>query len=132
MTKFYVDQDGKYLGGFDGGVVITLDENRKPIETPVEPVVPVGAIQVPIAPPYGSDTWNGSTWVANPLRLAEEARKASIKTDPVRVELLNKLKTATNMQIENYVNNRVTNISTAKDLFIDILKLIALDYRNGS
>lgn len=45
MTRFFVDADGNYLGGFDGA----------------EP--PAGAIEVPSPPPHGLDTWNGSAWV---------------------------------------------------------------------
>ena len=43
MTKFYVDSDGNYLGGFDGA----------------EP--PAGAIEVADAPQDARQTWDG-TW----------------------------------------------------------------------
>lgn len=47
MTKYYVDINGNYLGGFDGA----------------EP--PQGAIEVSNPPENGNDTWNGNTWVEN-------------------------------------------------------------------
>ena len=45
MTSYFVDAEGKYLGGFDGA----------------EP--PAGAIEVPSAPSHASDTWNGQEFV---------------------------------------------------------------------
>lgn len=46
MTKFFVDQSGKYIGGFDGA----------------EP--PDGAIEVDMPPSHADfDTWDGSRWL---------------------------------------------------------------------
>ena len=46
MTKFYVDTDGKYIGGFDRA-------------TP-----PPGAVEVPLPPNHANfETWNGTQWV---------------------------------------------------------------------
>jgi len=45
MTKYYVDAQGNYLGGFDGA----------------EP--PQGAIEVPSAPNHGDDKWVNGEWV---------------------------------------------------------------------
>lgn len=44
MTKYYVDEDGAYLGGYDGA----------------EP--PEGAIEVPAAPAHAADIWLGEAW----------------------------------------------------------------------
>lgn len=62
---------------------------------------------------------------------AEAARCAAIKTDPLRVDLLQRIKTATNAQISTYVDSNVTDLASAKTLFKKILLLIALDQRNG-
>ncbi len=48
MTKYFVDSQGNYIGGFDG---------KGALDT-----VPVNAIEVPTAPEHGSQTWDGSTW----------------------------------------------------------------------
>lgn len=45
MTKFYVNTNGNYIGGFDGA----------------QP--PTGSVEVPNSPPHGSDLWNGSAFV---------------------------------------------------------------------
>lgn len=44
MTKFYVDAQGNYIGGFDGAPA------------------PDGAIEVPSAPYHAADIWNGGGW----------------------------------------------------------------------
>ena len=54
MTKFFVDSDGSYVGGFDGeGAVAT---------------VPDGAIEVPSAPDDQRQMWNfaGGVWLPAP------------------------------------------------------------------
>lgn len=56
MTKFYVDAEGNYLGGF---------QNSEP---------PVGSIEVPSPPEYGLDTWNGNSWI--PYTKTAEENKA--------------------------------------------------------
>lgn len=48
MTKFYVNADGKYLGGFDGALP------------------PVGSFEVPTAPADAMMTWDGSKWIVPP------------------------------------------------------------------
>lgn len=45
MTNFYVDDQGRYIGGYDGA----------------EP--PEGAIEVPSAPASAADLWQGGRWV---------------------------------------------------------------------
>lgn len=44
MTKYYVDNQGKFLGAFQGSA-------------------PAGGTEVPTPPGHGKDTWNGSAWV---------------------------------------------------------------------
>lgn len=44
MTKYYVDDEGNYIGGFDGA----------------EP--PAGAIEVPHPPEHASNVWNDGRW----------------------------------------------------------------------
>lgn len=48
MTKYFVDETGSYIGGFDGA----------------EP--PEGAIEVPGAPEDARQTWQGQAWSAVP------------------------------------------------------------------
>jgi hypothetical protein len=50
MTKYFVDSDGAYLGGFEGEGV-QLPEN---------------GIEVPEAPEDASQVWDGSAWSAPP------------------------------------------------------------------
>lgn len=54
--KYYVDTEGKYLGGWD--------------ENP-----PVGSIEVPCAPDDASQLWLGTGWA--PVVLTDEEMKAS-------------------------------------------------------
>ena len=46
MTKYYINSEGNYLGGFDGA----------------EP--PDGSIEVLTAPDNGLDKWSGKEWIA--------------------------------------------------------------------
>lgn len=48
MTKYFVDGNGAYIGGFDGA----------------EP--PAGAVEVPTAPQDASQTWASGAWSAAP------------------------------------------------------------------
>lgn len=50
-TKFFVDVDGNYLGGFDGA----------------EP--PAGAIEVPVPPSDAREIWDGLAWLPLPVSL---------------------------------------------------------------
>ena len=72
MTKYFVDKQGAYLGGFDGA----------------EP--PDGAIEIKEPPQHGLDTWDGAKWVKHvpeaPKKLLDQ-----IIADP---DELKKLKTA--------------------------------------
>lgn len=57
---------------------------------------------------------------------AELSRKAAIKTDALRTDLLNRLKSATPAQISNYVDNSVTDLASARVMFKRVLLLISL------
>jgi hypothetical protein len=62
-TRYYVDSDGAYLGGWDG-------------DTGTQP--PDGAIQVPFAPNHASQVWDGEKYGATP-ELPEESDRARIR-----------------------------------------------------
>lgn len=53
-TRFYVDAEGHYIGGFAGA----------------EP--PKGAVEVPRAPEHASDKWEGGRWVSGPSPVPHE------------------------------------------------------------
>ena len=58
MTKYFVDAQGNYLGGFDGA-------------TP-----PAGAVEVGSPPSNGNDKWDGAKWVADAATQAAAQRLA--------------------------------------------------------
>jgi hypothetical protein len=92
MTKFFVDNSGNYLGGFEGA----------------DP--PQGAIEVPTPPAHGLDTWNGNAWVPNAAVAAEAARVATDAAEQETVKADNQVMTFLNMtptQLDNWV---ATNI----------------------
>ncbi len=61
-TKYYVDAQGNYIGGFDGPPV--LDENDLPVagETQDAPA-PEGGIDVPYAPQDARQKWDGAKFL---------------------------------------------------------------------
>jgi hypothetical protein len=60
MTKFYVDAEGNYLGGF---------ENAEP---------PLGALEVSFPPEHGWDKWDGNSWIAY-TKTAEENKEIALQ-----------------------------------------------------
>ena len=58
MSKFFIDQNGKYIGGFDGA-------------TP-----PVNAIEIPSAPEHAENIWDGTSWVKSPEQIIQEVEQA--------------------------------------------------------
>jgi hypothetical protein len=60
-TKFYVDAQGKYLGGFDGPPI--LDKNGAPTGETQDAPVPSGGILVPHAPDDAGQTWDGEKFL---------------------------------------------------------------------
>lgn len=61
---------------------------------------------------------------------AEETRRTTYLSDPDRIDVLNRLRTATAAQIRTYVDNNVTNVAGAREMLKRILILIALDARS--
>ncbi len=74
MTKYYVDQVGTYLGGFEG----------------VEP--PAGLIEVPSAPESAAQIWNGTAWSALPPEPNVDQLAEDVWADPtleqVRMQIM--------------------------------------------
>lgn len=67
MTQYYVDEQGKYLGGFDGA----------------EP--PKDSIEIDAPPNDARDTWNGESWVPYQKTQPELAKEQSV--DALLVEV---------------------------------------------
>jgi hypothetical protein len=55
MTKYFVDDQGNYLGGFDGAAP------------------PSGAIEVANPPCHGKDKWDGMNWIPHEPTAEPEA-----------------------------------------------------------
>lgn len=71
MAKYYVDNNGNYLGAFEG----------------VTGKVPQGAIEVPSAPSDARSTWNGSVWSTPVLTDSEKFVQEGV-TDHDMIEAL--------------------------------------------
>lgn len=71
MSKFYVDNSGIYLGGFEGNTF----------------KVPVGAIEVPSAPRDARAWWDGTKW-NEPVLTVEEKEVNLGVTLEAKVEAL--------------------------------------------
>lgn len=59
----------------------------------------------------------------------EEVRKATVRSDAGRADLLTRLQAATPGQIDTWVDNNVTNLAQVRTVLKALLKLIALDDR---
>ncbi len=59
----------------------------------------------------------------------EAARRTDIRADSGRIDLLNRLQTATPAQIDTWLTNNVTNLAQARAVLAAIIKVIALDVR---
>ena len=68
-VKYFVDGDGKYLGGFDGHTAEQLAE-----------LVPAGAVEVAAPPPHGLMKRAGAAWVETPESLAAKLPPLDIET----------------------------------------------------
>ena len=64
-----------------------------------------------------------------PEELAEQARQQAIKDDALRIQLVTRLTTATNLEISNYVDVQVTDLASARTMFKRILLILALIVR---
>lgn len=62
-------------------------------------------------------------------QIAEASRQQGIRGDPLRADLLARLKTATLAQISNYVDTNVTDLATARTMLKRIIYVISLDAR---
>ena len=60
--KFWVDQNGNYLGGFDGPGQFWNGITWGP--------APPGAVQVPSPPAFASQKWSNGAWSAPPSSVA--------------------------------------------------------------
>lgn len=60
---------------------------------------------------------------------AEIARLAAIRADATRQDLINRLNSATPVQINTYVDNNMNNLAEARALVKKILLVIATDSR---
>lgn len=72
-TKYFVDNSGNYLGGFDG------DTGK----------IPFGSIEVGKPPPDGRMLWDGTKWIEPfPLKdvFTEQKRDAQIEEDGVTLD----------------------------------------------
>lgn len=90
-------------------------------------------------PPAGEFyEWDAATngWVENTLKKDEAAaliaRVTALKQDDDTRTLATRLENATPEQIETFVNNKVTNLASARRAFIEILKLMASERQNGA
>jgi hypothetical protein len=117
------------------GSVVTVVELSDPATWPV----PAGHQIVPSDAASPGDTWNGTTFVKPPAPTgdpvlvaafaAEAARAETFRADSGRVDLLQRLRTATPAQIDTWVDTNVTSIATARTVLKAIIKVIALDAR---
>lgn len=60
---------------------------------------------------------------------AADARAQTFRAEPDRIDLLDRLQTATPAQIGTWIDNNVTSIATARTVLKAIIKVIALDAR---
>lgn len=60
----------------------------------------------------------------------ENIRIATIKSDSTRLDLLNRLRTASASQIDTWLTNNVTNLAQARTVLGAIIKVIAIDQRD--
>lgn len=71
MTKYYVSQNGGYLGGFDGAIP------------------PDGSIEVLNPPVDARMLWNGSAWIDNPIfktDIIEGKRESDLLSKGITIE----------------------------------------------
>ncbi len=59
------------------------------------------------------------------LQQAQSTRDAAISSDPRRVDLLNRLRTATPAQISNYIDNNVTDLAGVRSILKAILIVLS-------
>ena len=108
-TKYYVDVDGKSLGGYAG-------------------TVPSGGIEVATPPNHGLDIWNGSSWDAAIKTLQESAAELNLLYDAAMLTLQNgysneEVKTFAVKQdaINDYVAGGIAGLSTENRTMMEAL-----------
>lgn len=72
-------------------------------------------------------------WTAIALsapEIAENQRVASYRSDTSRIDLLQRLRSATPAQIETWVDTNASNLAQARNILKAIIKVIALDTRD--
>lgn len=60
MTKFYVDSEGNYLGGYS---VSSREINREGLSPWDGASPPDGAIEIPTAPSHADQKWDGDKFL---------------------------------------------------------------------
>lgn len=61
----------------------------------------------------------------NTAESANVSRKEGLNNDAGKIDLLTRLETATNAQIDNWVDSNVTSLAAARTLFKAILKVLS-------
>ena len=102
MTKYFIDDAGKYVGAFDGA----------------EP--PAGAIEVAEPPEHANDVRTGSVWVKTPARVADEGNRAQVKNDAFVQQFIE----MSPAQVIAYVNSNVSNLADAKQLLTKLALML--------
>lgn len=64
-------------------------------------------------------------YVEPPENIARKQREAAFNADTVRMDLLDRLRTATPTQINTYVDNQVTDLASARTMFKRILLVLS-------
>lgn len=72
MTKYYVDNQGEYIGGFSGAIVDDEEQDH--------PDVPEGAVEVAQPPSHADEIWDGNVW-AMPVDIVRDSVKGAIKEE---------------------------------------------------
>ena len=95
MTKYFVDANGNYLGGFDGYqppdkvVVDAVTDEKTIVPQPfVMPAIPAGAVEIPNPPEHGLDKWINGAWVPNKDRLNAPIKEKIAALDMKRIRPL--------------------------------------------
>lgn len=98
-TRYFVDAQGNYLGGFDGS----------------EP--PAGSVEVLSPPADGRQKWNGSQWLASPEADAELVLKQQIDAEFTAANLdawIIQFLAMTPDEARDYVNNNGATLAAVR------------------
>ncbi len=103
MTKFYVDAAGNYVGAYDGAIP------------------PSGSVEVAIPPNLGTDSWDGTKWVASQAVVQEIQRLLAIAAAQSNAGLKSVNIDQANAFIDDHMD-AITSLATAKEEIRTILK----------